>query len=168
MRRADLRRERRFHCQIRQQARGCGQRTAVRCSRTCPRARDRRRNWSDIFSGRLKRRCNGVRLNDVPVTIAFAGRESPAVLKEIVGAIAAARDRLYVASVVLSSGPVLAALSGAIDRGLPLGASMTARKWNRSNGSGRPRMLERTSAIPGNQRREDTFIIVVTFECPIP
>jgi hypothetical protein len=107
-------------------------------------------------------------LNDVPVTIAFAGRESPAVLKEIVGAIAAARDRLYVASVVLSSGPVLAALSGAIDRGLPLGASMTARKWNRSNGSGRPRMLERTSAIPGNQRREDTFIIVVTFECPIP
>ena len=125
MRRADLRRERRFHCQIRQQARGCGQRTAVRCSRTCPRARDRRRNWSDIFSGRLKRRCNGVRLN---------------VLKEIVGAIAAARNRLYVASVVLSSGPILAALSEAIDQGLPLGGlydgpqmEQVERQWKAAN-----------------------------------
>ena len=62
-----------------------------------------------------------VRLNDVPVTIAFTPGESPTVLKEIVGAIAAARNRLYVASVVLSSGPILAALSEAIDRGLPLG-----------------------------------------------
>ena len=33
-----------------------------------------------------------VRLNDVPVTIAFTPGESPAVLKEIVGAIAAARN----------------------------------------------------------------------------
>jgi phosphatidylserine/phosphatidylglycerophosphate/cardiolipin synthase-like enzyme len=62
-----------------------------------------------------------VRLNDVPVTIAFTPGESPTVLKEIVGAIAAARNRLYVASVVLSSGPILAALSEAIDRGLQLG-----------------------------------------------
>jgi hypothetical protein len=38
-----------------------------------------------LFSGRLKRRCNGVRLNDVAVTIAFTPGESPAVLKEIVG-----------------------------------------------------------------------------------
>ena len=32
---------------------------AAGCSRTCPRARDRRPNCSDVFFGRLKRRCNG-------------------------------------------------------------------------------------------------------------
>jgi phosphatidylserine/phosphatidylglycerophosphate/cardiolipin synthase-like enzyme len=81
-----------------------------------------------------------VRLNDVPVTIAFTPGESPAVLKEIVGAIAGARDRLYVASVVLSSGPILAALSEAIDRGLPLGGvydgpqmDQVERQWNAAN-----------------------------------
>jgi len=56
----------------------------------------------------------------VPLTIAFAPGQSPAIVKEIVGAITAARQRLYVASVVLSSGPILAALSEAIDRGMPL------------------------------------------------
>src|ERR1700731_1369144 len=61
-----------------------------------------------------------VRVNDVPVTIAFTPGESPAVVKEIVGAITAARRRLDVASVVLSSGPILAALSEGMDRGLPL------------------------------------------------
>jgi phosphatidylserine/phosphatidylglycerophosphate/cardiolipin synthase-like enzyme len=61
-----------------------------------------------------------VRVGDVPVTVAFTPGESPAVVKEIVGAITAARRRLYVASVVLSSGPILAALSEGIDRGLPL------------------------------------------------
>jgi phosphatidylserine/phosphatidylglycerophosphate/cardiolipin synthase-like enzyme len=61
-----------------------------------------------------------VHVNDVPVTIAFTPGESPAVVKEIVGAITAARHRLYVASVVLSSGPILAALSEGIDRDLPL------------------------------------------------
>jgi hypothetical protein len=93
-----------------------------------------------LFSGRLKRRCGGVRLNDVPVTIAFTPGEGPAVLKEIVGAIAAARDRLYVASVVLSSGPVLAALSEAIDRSLPLGGlydgpqmDQVERQWKAAN-----------------------------------
>jgi hypothetical protein len=96
-------------------------RTTAGCSRTCPRPASGGRAAPIYFSGRLKRRCNGVRLNDVPVTIAFTPGESLAVLKEIVGAVAAARDRLYVASVVLSSGPVLAALSEAIDRGLPLG-----------------------------------------------
>ena len=81
-----------------------------------------------------------VRLNDVPVTIAFTPGESPAVLKEIVGAIAAARNRLYVASVVLSSGPILAALSEAIDRGLPLGGlydgpqmDQVERQWKAAN-----------------------------------
>jgi len=61
-----------------------------------------------------------VRLHDVSMTVDFTPGDSPAVLKEIVGAIAAARHRLYVASVVLSSGPILAALSEAIDRDLPL------------------------------------------------
>lgn len=62
-----------------------------------------------------------VQLNGVSVMVAFTPGESPAILKEIVGAIAAARRRIYVASVVLSSGPILAALSEGIDRGLPLG-----------------------------------------------
>jgi phosphatidylserine/phosphatidylglycerophosphate/cardiolipin synthase-like enzyme len=81
-----------------------------------------------------------IRLNDVPITIAFTPGESAAVLKEIVGAIAAARDRLYVASVVLSSGPILAALSEAIDRGLPLGGiydgpqmDQVERQWRAAN-----------------------------------
>ena len=79
-------------------------------------------------------------VNDVPVTIAFTPGESPAVLKEIVGAIAGARNRLYVASVVLSSGPILAALSEAIDRGLPLGGvydgpqmDQVERQWKAAN-----------------------------------
>src|SRR5579863_164451 len=55
----------------------------------------------------------------VSVTVAFAPEQSPAIIKEIVGAITAARQRLLVASVVLSSGPILAALSEAIDRGMP-------------------------------------------------
>jgi phosphatidylserine/phosphatidylglycerophosphate/cardiolipin synthase-like enzyme len=81
-----------------------------------------------------------VHLNDVPVTIAFTPGESPTVLKEIVGAIAAARNRLYIASVVLSSGPILAALSEAIDRGLPLGGlydgpqmDQVERQWKTAN-----------------------------------
>jgi phosphatidylserine/phosphatidylglycerophosphate/cardiolipin synthase-like enzyme len=81
-----------------------------------------------------------VRVDDVPVTVAFTPGESPAVLKEIVGAIAAARNRLYVASVVLSSGPILAALSEAIDQGLPLAGlydgpqmDQVERQWKATN-----------------------------------
>jgi phosphatidylserine/phosphatidylglycerophosphate/cardiolipin synthase-like enzyme len=59
-----------------------------------------------------------VRVAAVPVTVAFAPEQSPAIVKEIVGAITAARQRLLVASVVLSSGPILAALSEAVDRGM--------------------------------------------------
>jgi phosphatidylserine/phosphatidylglycerophosphate/cardiolipin synthase-like enzyme len=61
-----------------------------------------------------------VRVGNAPITVAFTPGESPAIVKEIVGAITTARNRLYVASVVLSSGPILAALSEGIDRGLPL------------------------------------------------
>lgn len=81
-----------------------------------------------------------LRMNDVPVTIAFTPGDGPMVLKEIVGAIAAARNRLYAASVVLSSGPILAALSEAIDRGLPLAGlydgpqmDQVERQWNATN-----------------------------------
>ena len=57
---------------------------------------------------------------EVPVTVAFAPKQSPAIVKEIVGAITAARSRLLAASVVVSSGRILA-LSEAIDRGISLG-----------------------------------------------
>ena len=85
------------------------------------------RNFTNLFTtGRIAERpavrdVDVVRVADVPVTVAFAPEQSPAIVKEIVGAITTARKRLLVASVVLSSGPILAALSEAIDRGLPLG-----------------------------------------------
>ncbi|HEY1746367.1 MAG TPA: phosphatidylserine/phosphatidylglycerophosphate/cardiolipin synthase family protein [Xanthobacteraceae bacterium] len=103
-------------------------------------------NFADLWSrGKIVdstgyRDTGTVRINDVPVTVAFTPGESPAVLKEIVGAIAAATSQLYVASVVLSSGPILAALSEAIDRGLPLGGlydgpqmDQVERQWKAAN-----------------------------------
>ncbi len=74
-----------------------------------------------IVESFIDRDVDSVRVAGVPVTVAFAPEQSPAIVKEIVGAITAARRRLLVASVVLSSGPILAALSEAIDRGLQLG-----------------------------------------------
>jgi phosphatidylserine/phosphatidylglycerophosphate/cardiolipin synthase-like enzyme len=104
------------------------------------------RNFTDLWSrGKIvdstgSHDTGTVRLDDVPITIAFTPGESAAVLKEIVGAIAAARNRLYVASVVLSSGPILAALSEALDRGLPLGGlydgpqmDQVERQWKAAN-----------------------------------
>ena len=61
-----------------------------------------------------------IQVGGIPIAVGFTPGESPAILKEIVGAIAAARSRLLVASVVISSGPILAALSEAIDRGITL------------------------------------------------
>lgn len=103
-------------------------------------------NFADLWSrGKIVdstgyRDTGTIQLNSVPVTIAFTPGESPTVLKEIVGAIAAARNRLYVASVVLSSGPILAALSEAIDRGLPLAGlfdgpqmDQVERQWKAAN-----------------------------------
>lgn len=77
-----------------------------------------------LASGRIpenptSRNAETVEASGVPVTVAFAPGQSPAIVKEIVGAIACARKQLFVASPVLSSGPILAALSEAIDRGLP-------------------------------------------------
>jgi phosphatidylserine/phosphatidylglycerophosphate/cardiolipin synthase-like enzyme len=83
-------------------------------------------DFADLLSaGRIRERTtdrdvDAVDVAGVPVTVGFAPGQSPAIVKEIVGAIAAARGRLYVASVVLSSGPILAALSEAIDRGMSL------------------------------------------------
>ncbi len=84
-------------------------------------------NFAGLFaSGRIPANSTNqdvdrVRVGEVPVTVAFAPKQSPAIVKEIVGAIACAHERLLVASVVLSSGPILAALSEAIDRGIRLG-----------------------------------------------
>jgi phosphatidylserine/phosphatidylglycerophosphate/cardiolipin synthase-like enzyme len=64
--------------------------------------------------------CAPVFIGDVRLQAGFTPEASSAVVKEIVGAIDGARERLFVASVVLSSGPVLAALSEAIDRGIEL------------------------------------------------
>ncbi len=76
-------------------------------------------------------------VGDAAVTIAFTPGGSATAVKEIVGAITGTRRRLQVASVVISSGPILAALSEAIDRGMPLaglydGPQMdtVVRQWN--------------------------------------
>jgi phosphatidylserine/phosphatidylglycerophosphate/cardiolipin synthase-like enzyme len=82
------------------------------------------KNFTGLFTtGRVAekpavRDVDVVRVAAVPVTVAFAPEQSPAIIKEIVGAITAARQRLLVASVVLSSGPILAALSEAVDRSM--------------------------------------------------
>jgi phosphatidylserine/phosphatidylglycerophosphate/cardiolipin synthase-like enzyme len=82
------------------------------------------KNFTGLFTaGKIAERpavrdVDVVRVADVPVTVAFAPEQSPAIIKDIVGAITAARQRLLVASVVLSSGPILAALSEAVDRGI--------------------------------------------------
>jgi phosphatidylserine/phosphatidylglycerophosphate/cardiolipin synthase-like enzyme len=94
--------------------------------RSQPLAATYSKDFADLFStGRIRdkptsRDVDDVVVAGVPVTVGFAPGQSPAIVKEIVGAITAARGRLYVASVVLSSGPILAALSEAIDRGIAL------------------------------------------------
>jgi phosphatidylserine/phosphatidylglycerophosphate/cardiolipin synthase-like enzyme len=84
------------------------------------------RDFSDLWSGGRIRENPGnddvsrVAIGGVDVAVGFTPGESPAVVKEIVGAISGARTKLRVASVVISSGPILAALSEAIDRGIAL------------------------------------------------
>lgn len=79
---------------------------------------------------------DNVNVSGVPVKVGFAPKQSPAIVKEIVGAIACARERLLVASGVVSSGPILAALSEAIDRGMRIGGlydkpqmDLVRRQW---------------------------------------
>jgi phosphatidylserine/phosphatidylglycerophosphate/cardiolipin synthase-like enzyme len=83
-------------------------------------------DFADLWSrGRIRENpgsndVSSVAVGDVDVAVGFTPAASPAVIKEIVGAIASARATLRVASVVISSGPILAALSEAIDRGIAL------------------------------------------------
>ena len=112
-----------------------------------------------------------VGVNGLPVTVAFTPGVSPAIIKEIVGAITAARRRLYVASVVLSSGPILAALSEAIDRGLPPAGlydgpqmDQVARQWRAAHvGADKvntwekvAKHLVRKNSIPYDQHKPGT------------
>ena len=99
-------------------------------------------NFAGLFAtGRIpvnqtNRDLDTVDVSGVPVKVGFAPKQSPAIVKEIVGAIACARQRLFVASGVISSGPILAALSEAIDRGMRLGGlydgpqmDLVQRQW---------------------------------------
>jgi len=61
-----------------------------------------------------------VDVGDVALAVAFTPGESDAIVKEMVGIIQSAKVSLQVASVVISSGPILAALSEALDRGMAL------------------------------------------------
>jgi phosphatidylserine/phosphatidylglycerophosphate/cardiolipin synthase-like enzyme len=89
-----------------------------------------------ISVNQTNRDVDSVDISGVPVKVGFAPKQSPAIVKEIVGAIASARERLFVASGVVSSGPILAALSEAIDRGMRLGGlydgpqmDLVRRQW---------------------------------------
>jgi phosphatidylserine/phosphatidylglycerophosphate/cardiolipin synthase-like enzyme len=99
-------------------------------------------NFGGLFaSGRVpenqtNRDLDAVDVSSVRVRVGFAPKQSPAIVKEIVGAIACARERLLVASGVVSSGPILAALSEAIDRGMRIGGlydkpqmDLVRRQW---------------------------------------
>ncbi len=99
-------------------------------------------NFAELFAaGRIPprptdRELDVVNVSGVALKIGFAPKQSPAIVKEIVGAIACARERLFVASGVVSSGPILAALSEAIDRGMRIGGlydgpqmDLVRRQW---------------------------------------
>ena len=100
-------------------------------------------NFSELFAtGRIPshptdRELDAANVSGVSVKVGFAPKQSPAIVKEIVGAIACARERLFVASGVVSSGPILAALSEAIDRGMRIGGlydgpqmDLVRRQWH--------------------------------------
>ena len=100
-------------------------------------------NFSQLFgTGRIPsnptdREVDAVNVSGVAVKVGFAPKQSPAIVKEIVGAITCARERLFVASGVVSSGPILAALSEAIDRGMRIGGlydgpqmDLVRRQWH--------------------------------------
>jgi phosphatidylserine/phosphatidylglycerophosphate/cardiolipin synthase-like enzyme len=100
-------------------------------------------DFAGLFaSGRVpvnqtNRDLDAVDVSGVPVKVGFAPKQSPAIVKEIVGAITCARERLLVASGVVSSGPILAALSEAIDRGMRIGGlydgpqmDLVRRQWH--------------------------------------
>ena len=61
-----------------------------------------------------------VMVGGVAVTVAFTPGESATVVDGIVGVIERAQRRVTIAAMVMSSGPILAAVSEAIDRGLAI------------------------------------------------
>ncbi len=77
-------------------------------------------NADEILPSSGLRDTGTVSIGGVPVTIAFAPGEGQSITREIVQAIEAADDRITVASMLFSSGPILAALSEAMDRGVTL------------------------------------------------
>jgi len=77
-------------------------------------------NADEILPSSGLRDTGTVSIGGVPVTVSFAPGEGQSITREIVQAIEAAEDRVTVASMLYSSGPILAALSEAIDRGVPV------------------------------------------------
>ena len=61
-----------------------------------------------------------VAIGGVQVTVDFAPGQGQSIIREAVQAIDAAQERITIASMLITSGPVLAALSEALDRGLPV------------------------------------------------
>jgi phosphatidylserine/phosphatidylglycerophosphate/cardiolipin synthase-like enzyme len=61
-----------------------------------------------------------VRVGGVPVQVAFTPGESATIVHAVVNAIEIAKERLTIAAMVMSSGPIAAAVSEAMDRGLPV------------------------------------------------
>jgi len=62
----------------------------------------------------------GVRIGDANVTVAFTPGESATIVHNVVNAIEIAKERLTIAAMVMSSGPILAAVCEAIDRGVAI------------------------------------------------
>ena len=128
------------------------------------------RDFSDLWSrGRIRDNpgnddVNSVAIGGVDVAVGFTPGESPAVVKEIVGAISGARTKLRVASVVISSGPILAALSEAIDRGIALNGlydgpqmDQVERQWRAAHvGADKVNTWQKVSAKARTQEL-DTF-----------
>lgn len=75
-------------------------------------------NAGEILPSSGFRDTGTVSIGGAPVTVTFAPGEGQSITREIVQAIDAADDRITVASMLFSSGPILAALSEAIDRGI--------------------------------------------------
>ncbi len=75
-------------------------------------------NADEILPSSGLRDTGTVSIGGVPVTVSFAPGEGQSITREIVQAIDAAEDKITVASMLYSSGPILAALSEAIDRGV--------------------------------------------------
>jgi phosphatidylserine/phosphatidylglycerophosphate/cardiolipin synthase-like enzyme len=75
-------------------------------------------NAGEILPSSGLRDTGTIAVAGVPVTISFTPGESQSITHDIVQAIDSANERITVASMLFSSGPILAALSEAIDRGV--------------------------------------------------